>query len=391
MIRLATVQDTSQIRDLWNYCFDDTPDFIDFYFQTCYQADNTLVAEEEGRIQSCLQILPYSMFLRDREIPISYIVGVATWPEFRGFGLVRELLKFTDTILQERGIFQSILLPFQYDFYRKYGWEICYDFLTYKNIEFSSCHSLVKQITNSTGHANFIKVDLNDDFAKITKCYNQYMKRFHGYLIRGKREWNKLIHDAILDGGTCYLYEVNGDPLGYIIYTIQDKELHIRELVYISPDAKFALLNLAFSHKGQVEQISRKTHSWDIDYFYMQDSRGKLEKETFVMGRIHNIIDALSGLPYSGEKLVLKVKDNFYRKNNGNFMISQKNGVSFVEKTEQEPDGVLDIRTLNQLLWGYISPEIAITEGLIHSNSIERLINLEALFPKEHNYMTEDY
>ena len=351
MIRLANEQDTSQIRELWSYCFDDTPEFVDFYFKTCYQADNTLVAEEDGRIQSCLQILPYSMFLRDREIPISYIVGVATWPEFRGRGLVRKLLQFTDEVLQERGIYQSILLPFQYDFYRKYGWEVCYDFLTYKNLEFSSFYSLLRPMNRKPAHANFVKVNLDEDFTKINQCYNQYMKRFHGYLLRGKNEWNKIIHDVKLHGGACYVYEEKGQPLGYIIYIIHDKRLEIIELANITFEAKSSLLNLALSHIGQVDQISRKANSWDMDYLFMTDSRGKIEKETFVMARIHNIIKALSGLAYSGDSFVLSVNDDFYYRNNGNFMISQKQGVTYVEKTKQEADGLLDIRTLNQLLW----------------------------------------
>ena len=58
--------------------FDDSPEFVDFYFKTCFKSYNTVVSEEDGRIQSCLQLLPYRMMLRERETPISYIVGVAT-------------------------------------------------------------------------------------------------------------------------------------------------------------------------------------------------------------------------------------------------------------------------------------------------------------------------
>lgn len=391
MVRLANVQDIHQVRDLWNYCFDDTPEFVDFYFQTCYQSENTLVAEDEGKIMSSLQLLPYRMFLREREIPVSYIVGVATWPEYRGRGLVRELLEFADTILHERGIFQSILLPFQYEFYRKYGWEVCYDFLTYKSLESLSYHYLKESKDNKSAHVKFKKVDLDDDIVKITECYNQYMERFHGYIIRGKTEWSKLIHDVTLDGGACYLYEENEKVLGYIMYTIQDKKLNIRELIYISHDAKSALVNLAFSHIGQVEQICRKAHAWDMDYLYMKDSRGRLEKETFVMGRIHNVIDALSDLPYSGNKFVMKINDDFCHRNNGNFLIKRKHWTSYVKETNQEPDIILDIRTLNQLLWGYMSPEIAVADGRVDLNNKAQLSNLELLFSMKYNYMTEDY
>src|SRR5690554_6599849 len=138
MIRLAREEDTPQIRDLWTYCFDDTPEFIDFFFNSCYLPSNTLIAEEDNRIQSSLQLLPYRMRLRGREVPVYYIVGVGTWPEDRGQGLVKNLLLYADSLMKERGYDISILLPFQYDFYRKYGWEVCYDLLIYREVILNS-------------------------------------------------------------------------------------------------------------------------------------------------------------------------------------------------------------------------------------------------------------
>jgi predicted acetyltransferase len=390
MIRLANDRDITQIIDLWNYCFDDSPEFVDFYFKTCFKSYNTVVSEEDGRIQSCLQLLPYRMMLRERETPISYIVGVATWPEYRRQGLIKKLLQFADKVMHERGIFHSILLPFQYDFYRKYGWEVCYEFLTYKAIDFSNYHVKNKP-TELKSNSKFIKVGKEGNFDKLSKCYKQYMKYFNGYIMRGNKEWQKIIQDTEIAGGACYLYEEKESPSGYIIYTKNEKSLNINELVYLSNEAKAELIKLAFSHLGQVNQISRKAPFWDLDYLFMKDSRGIIEKETFVMGRIHDVVNALSGIFYSGEEFVIRVKDEFYQKNNGSFLIKQKAGNSYLIRTNQEPDCILNIRTLNQLLWGYISPELALMEGLIqlkNSNDIEKL---ELLFPKKYNYMTEDF
>jgi len=390
MIRLANEQDIPQIIDLWKYCFNDSHDFVDFYFNTCFKTFNTVVAEDEGRIQSCLQLLPYRMFLREREIPVSYIVGVATWPEYRGRGLIRHLLQFADNILEERGIFQSILLPFQYDFYRKYGWEICYEFLTYRTIDFSSLPKIDKT-AGLKSDKKFIRINKDTCCDKLSLCYNKFVRHFNGYILRGKKEWYKIIHDTVVDGGSCYIYEENGDTKGYIIYSINKEELCINELIYLSKDAKVELMRLALSHLGQVNHVSRKAPPWDLDFLFMKDSRGKLEKETFVMGRIHDIVKALSGIPFSGKDFVIRVNDNFYEKNNGNFLIKQKSGYSYVASTNKEPDVILDIRVLNQLLWGYVSPDITYKEGLIFLKNDCHLENLGQLFPKKYNYLTEEY
>ena len=62
-----------------------------------------------------------------------------------------------------------------------------------------------------------------------------------------------------------------------------------------------------------------------------------------------------------------------------------------MKETNQEPDIILDIRTLNQLLWGYMSPEIAVADGRVDLNNKAQLSNLELLFSMKYNYMTEDY
>ncbi|NLC44673.1 MAG: GNAT family N-acetyltransferase [Clostridiales bacterium] len=391
MIRLAREGDTPQIRDLWSYCFDDSPEFIDFFFNTCYLPGNTLIAEEGDRIQSSLQLLPYRMQLRGREVPVYYIVGVGTWPEYRGQGLVKKLLLYADNVMKERGYDISILLPFQYDFYRKYGWEVCYDLLIYREVISNSVIAAPKQQIKAGTGGSFRKVNLNVDLNKLTDCYFNYMNGYNGYILRGPNEWAKLIKDLEMDNGFAYAYEFNNETQGYILYAIEDKTLAIQELIYTTATSKHNLLNLALSHMGQVDNIIRKAPIWDTDYLSMLDSRGKLEKETFVMGRIHRMIGAIGGLDYIGDPFVLQVKDDFYHDNNGCYEIKQRNGKAKVSRVIEEPDITINIQCLSQLLWGYLSVENAYRENRLSCSKEESLQNLMKLFPHMYNYMTEVY
>ena len=45
-------------------------------------------------------------------------------------------------------------------------------------------------------------------------------------------------------------------------------------------------------------------------------------KETFVMGRIHNVIGALTGIPYEGDDFDIHVYDCFYKENNGCYSVN---------------------------------------------------------------------
>jgi|LFRM01.1.fsa_nt_gb predicted acetyltransferase len=393
MIRLAREEDTPQIKDLWNYCFDDSPEFIDFFFNSCYIPNNTLVSEEDGRVQSCLQLLPYIMSLRGREVPVYYIVGVGTWPEDRGQGLAKKLLQYGNDVMKERGYDISVLLPFQYDFYRKYGWEVCYDLLIYRKVELISAIATKKQQLNkgTSKVESFRKVVMDEDWKTLSDCYFKYMKGYNGYIIRSQKEWSRIIKDIELDHGFAYVYEYNNVTQGYILYTIENNTLDVQELVHTTAVAKHNLLNLALSHIGQVDHIIRKAPFWDTDYLSMIDSRGRLEKETFVMGRIHNLTGAISGIDYVGDSFVIQVKDTFYEENNGCFEIMQRNGKANINRVVEEPDIIIDIQTLNQLLWGYLSAEVAYIESRLSCVKEESLQDLNKLFPPMYNYMTETY
>lgn len=66
---------------LWRICFQDSEDFIRFYFDKKYREENTLTLSENGQIVSALQMLPYQMTWNGNLIPVSYISGASTLPE----------------------------------------------------------------------------------------------------------------------------------------------------------------------------------------------------------------------------------------------------------------------------------------------------------------------
>ena len=53
------------------------------------------------------------------------VAGVATYPEYRRSGYVKELLQHSLQTMKKDGYSVSMLHPFAVSFYRKYGWELC--------------------------------------------------------------------------------------------------------------------------------------------------------------------------------------------------------------------------------------------------------------------------
>lgn len=94
-IRFARENEKDNIREIWDYCFDDGPKFTDYYFEDKYDNKNTIVVEEENEIVSSLQLNQYKLILNEKIYDTSYIVGVSTFPQVRGKGYMKNIMDFT--------------------------------------------------------------------------------------------------------------------------------------------------------------------------------------------------------------------------------------------------------------------------------------------------------
>ncbi len=88
----AAEKDTS--RPLYEKVFpEDTPRFVDYYYQYKTRDNEILAIREEGQIVSMLHLNPYVMIVNGYEIRSNYIVAVATHEEYRHRGYMRMLLE----------------------------------------------------------------------------------------------------------------------------------------------------------------------------------------------------------------------------------------------------------------------------------------------------------
>lgn len=387
-LRIISPQEKDQIIKLWEMCFDDSKEFVDFFFTNRFEAENTLAVYEDNKIVSCLQLLPYKILLRGKIVDTYYIVGVCTHPQYRNKGYVKDLLHYSLNHMNSMGVYVSILLPFQYEFYRKYGWEICYDRLRYINMSDFKYNTIYDR-------NDFVRIELDRDFELLDKCYKGFIKKYSGCVCRSFNDWLRIYHDYTLDEGTGYLHIKNGTPLGYIIYTKERKSLFIKELAYIEPQSKWEMLSFIRDlAKESSVGLSLNAPSDDLSFLHMTDSRGKLLKETYVMGRINNVIKGLEGITLNDSGTVrLNVKDSFYDENSTVYCLYSKSGMLQVERLE--PDDVYDISlridTLSQILWGYITPVNAYEQGLLKVNNMDTLKVLTSMFPSQKPYIIEDY
>ncbi len=110
------------------------------------------------------------------------LTGVGTYPEYAGHGLMHDLVKVGLNKMRENKQWISYLYPYSIPFYRKKGWEIMSDHLTY-DIRDSQ---LPKQ-RPVNGHVERLDIDDED----VIKTYQRFALKNHGAMIRNELNWDE--------------------------------------------------------------------------------------------------------------------------------------------------------------------------------------------------------
>lgn len=87
-------QDGEQIKEIWQTCFGDEEEYIQFYLAHRMNRENMLVIYEDGKIVSMASFLPIQYLCRGKYLDARFVYAVATLPEYRRRGYAAQILRF---------------------------------------------------------------------------------------------------------------------------------------------------------------------------------------------------------------------------------------------------------------------------------------------------------
>lgn len=381
-IRFAKSREIDNIREIWDYCFNDGPKFTDYYFENKYDEDNTIVVEEDGEIVSSLQLNQYNIKLNNKVYDTSYVVGVSTLPEARGKGYMKHLMDFTLNELYKKNQLVSILMPIDYRLYRRYGYEHCYDQIEYElNIEDLG-------VFKNTGH---MKKANENHIKHLINIKEEFLKDTNGNIERDKVYYKNLFKEVKSEDGNIYLHEGKKFD-GYLIYFINGDTMFVRELYYTNMDSLKAMLKFIYNHNTQCKKVTISAPVNDKIRFVLPNLRAaEIKLKPFMMGRVINFESYLKSLDIDSSKegsINILLKDDFIKENNHIFKISLKEGKLTVEKGGFTPYVEFDINTISQLAFSYIDVREAFLLNDIEEDE-EVIRFLDTIFSKKDNYINE--
>lgn len=323
----------------------------------------------EQQLAAKVHIWPLQLFLGDKVIEFGGIAGVATWPEFRRKGHVNKLLQESFKEMKDTGLTLSMLHPFLIRFYRQFGYELThytYNYqLTSEDIPNYKPSGYCRRV-NFTAASNI----LADLYQKEAIKYGLMMNRSNWWW--KERRINK--QDTI-----CISYDQAGNPNGYLISTVKNKELQIKEFIHHSLDAFQTLLRWIKNHDSMIDTIKIDSQPNELFAFFLDNPRVPLKKQAYFMTRIVDFENFIKQYPYivTPERIVIQfaITDDFAPWNAGtwNVIFEEKNCIN-VAKNEQEEQ--IDIRLKANIQ--------TVTALLLGSESLDVLRNFSAIDIEEY-------
>ena len=270
------------------------------------------------------------------------ITGVATYPEYTGRGLIHSLMTHVLDYMHRQEMPISFLYPYSIPFYRKMGWEIVSD-----KLSFTVKDTQLPKPRPVGGMVERVSLD-SEDYHNV---HSYFALQRHGCLIRDNLSWEEYWRWDNDDMIAAVYYNKDHKPLGYVVYYIANDIFHIKEIT---------------------EKIS-----------------------PYIMARIVNVRDFLEYYPYQIQpedfKIHFKVHDKMAQWNEGDYMVSWRDGETFCEQVEDNQSinvVELDVNTLTAMLMGYKRPSYLYEHEKIRTEYY-MLIWLERLIPVEKPYFSD--
>lgn len=320
-------------------------------------------------LQAKLTIIPLETYIHGQTFLMGGIAGVATWPEKRRGGMVSRLLVHALEEMKRAGQTLSFLHPFSFPFYRKFGWEIYTEYRKYT--------IPAEKFPLKTVEEGEVRRDIRD-IAILSSIYDVYARRYNGTLARSESWWQERVFRD--HRYTAVYYNGKGEPEGYVLYKIENRELLCNELVFTTERARRGLWTYLANHDSMVERgIFTYVPMDDAMPYLLQDPRIQQEIIPYFMGRIVDASAFWSQYPFvpaaEETRFTLALTDPYAPWNDGvwEIVISSSGQGSWRPSNleAEKADLTCDIQALTAMMIGYRDPIYLSTwEKLQGSSSI---------------------
>ncbi|MHA2407748.1 MAG: GNAT family N-acetyltransferase [Candidatus Ranarchaeia archaeon] len=372
IIRKVEGKEDEKALELSFYAFHPSPGSLEKHrkFLPYYQETIKYILYENDKPASLIACKPLTQNVRNTIKPMCGIADVASNPETRRKGYVKQLMDTAFTHMKENKQGFSTLYPFKEAYYEKFGY-IAFPQFRVARISPQSLTPLLEEKFGGTVE----RMSIAEGFQVYVDFLQELQPSIHGMALLPLSEIKRLKVDS------PYWLAVARDGkkvVGILTYKITGywKELRVRDFYYSNSKGKYLLLQWLGRHVDQLRQIlmpikpNETPDLWVSDTFWGEI--GAIKTRDWAanpMGRVV-IVEDLSGLHVGEGEISLAIEDPQCPWNNSAFTFEAKDGILQVKKTDTASEtlsisglsaviyGSYNLEDFEYKKWGTLSPEI---------------------------------
>ncbi|WP_026487018.1 GNAT family N-acetyltransferase [Caldanaerobius polysaccharolyticus] len=390
-IKFVPLEEFDRVHAIATYCFPwmhDAKDKIKNYLQQYVKSEYILgYYDESGTLMAQVVVFPFEIYIGGKPLKMGGVALVSSMPEGRHGGRVGQLLTEWLKVMRDRGQYVSMLGPFSFEFYRKYGWELGFERVVYtvpiEHIKGFKKMGRVRAVTPG-------------DIGILDRIYTKYALNHNGCAKRDEMLWNEftLSHPWSDNYGRyAYIYlDEKGDGKGYIIFTVKNGRMDIYEMIYEDIEALKGLLAFIYAHQSQIGEFSWSTATDEKLHVLLPNPRVKREIQAGMMFRVVDVKEAVKKRGYAKNasgRFKIEIEDKNAPWNQKPLDICLENGSVEVGECS-DPQLFCDIQTFSQIFVGFITPMEAYALGKL-TGKIEAVEQMEKVYTKSHTYNNNSF
>jgi len=309
------------------------------------------ISEKSGKITSGFINFDYQMKMGEKYFRTGGVGDVCSLSSSRGSGGINFLFEEYLNYLYDNNYTFSILNPFSYRFYRKYGYELFAD-IKKLNIDTGAIKKIIPD-----KHITAEESDFNED---INNYFNSYNFLYNNFVMRDKKEWD---HNLFMFGNNevkrgIIKFSSEGKITGLLsyIYTYEgDRKIFTVPLfIYSNFDTQTAMMNylkgLSYQINELIISVSDSHRLWlNLDEGY------RLRPFYTILLRVIKP-ENIKNMKINCEKdfsVNIEIEDRNISGNNAVWNLECIKGILNINKSSGKNDFKTDINSFSSLISGY--------------------------------------
>ncbi|WP_405078723.1 enhanced intracellular survival protein Eis [Paenibacillus chitinolyticus] len=339
---------------------------------------------DEDKLISQLAVYPFQVNIFGRIYDMGGLTGVGTYPEYANMGLMNQLMRQALTNMRGRRQSISYLYPYSIPYYRRKGWEIISD-----KISFEVKDTQLPKLKTVPGNVERVTIEHPD----IKTVYQRFALQNHAAMLRNNLAWEEYLRWDLDDMTVAIYYDADHEPTGFLLYWIAGEIFHMKEMVFLDEEARTGLWNFISAHFSMVTYVKGHTYKDEPMSFLLEDGDIKETIAPYFMARIVDVSQFIEQYPFQAQgeecKLTFNLHDPMLEWNQGTFTLTvDKEGQGRLADGGGTPSASFDIQTLTTMLMSYKRPSYLQRIRRFHADK-EAVQLLEKLITNEQPYFSD--